>query len=172
VGGGVEERIADCARVFVSRATRVFPNKEGSSDPLDRDDKAVWRLVTRTSNGRQVWRDELTGLIWSDSSAEKLEFADSSRTCTNAAQRSLDITGGLAIGWRLPTRTEYETAIDHKVGKVLPGMQDDKEFWSATLESTAGDWKWYSVYRCISDGAGFVGSTRDKETAYARCVGR
>jgi hypothetical protein len=58
--GSVISRITDCAN---SNGNRAFYDgrKYGQSGEGD------WKLVTLTANGYEVWRDERTQLLWSDS---------------------------------------------------------------------------------------------------------
>lgn len=56
-------RIADCATVFGANATWAGATQGNAG-------QSTWKLVTRTANrtngrGREVWRDERTGLLWS-----------------------------------------------------------------------------------------------------------
>lgn len=56
----VDDRVANCAFVNGSHATWSGPQNSKHS---------TWKLVTKTMNGvagKEVWRDERTGLLWSD----------------------------------------------------------------------------------------------------------
>jgi tetratricopeptide (TPR) repeat protein len=172
--GGVEERIADCTKVYGDKATRTYEFKVRSSDPLDADDKVQWKLVTRTSDGKQVWRDQASGLIWGDSTGEKWKWSAALSGCQIAARGGFDVTGGLRIDWRLPTRAEYETALDHGIAKVLLGMQvEDRQFWSSTLKERYRDvYENYFVLLCHPSGGkgGFIHYDRADSENYFRCV--
>ena len=57
--GVIEARIADCSNLNGVKA--FYDGKKfGQSGEGD------WKLVTRTANGYEVWRDERTKLLWSD----------------------------------------------------------------------------------------------------------
>lgn len=52
-------RISDCSSLNVAAATWIGSEKGVSGE-------ATWKLVTRTAGAKEVWRDERTGLVWSD----------------------------------------------------------------------------------------------------------
>jgi len=55
----IEARIADCLEKNATTATWDGATKGTSSE-------GTWKLVTRTATVKEVWRDERTGLLWSD----------------------------------------------------------------------------------------------------------
>ncbi|OFZ56408.1 MAG: hypothetical protein A2428_15670 [Bdellovibrionales bacterium RIFOXYC1_FULL_54_43] len=55
----VEQRISDCASLNGANA-----NWDGGTNGNAGQD--LWKLVTRTADAKEVWRDEKTGLLWSD----------------------------------------------------------------------------------------------------------
>ncbi|MBP9682459.1 MAG: hypothetical protein KBD76_13720 [Bacteriovorax sp.] len=70
-------RIADCLAQNGTDATWDGAVKGISGE-------GVWKLVTRTSTSKEVWRDERTGLLWGDNLGAKSWCEASGNTQTNA----------------------------------------------------------------------------------------
>lgn len=73
----VDERIANCAEVLGASAIYDGPSKGPGAE-------SVWKLVSRTgepsatSMGREVWRDERTGLLWSSLVSKAINWCKAS----------------------------------------------------------------------------------------------
>jgi len=65
--GTLETRIADCS---TQNGNRAFYDGKNFGQNGEGD----WKLVTRTANGYEVWRDERTKLLWSDSMSTKYNW--------------------------------------------------------------------------------------------------
>lgn len=131
--GSVDERVLDCARPgdqggFGDLAVKVMPTAEDQNDALssfDDNPYFVWRLVARTENRDQFWRDETSHAIWSDRSANtfgKLEFA--SEYCGTVG---LEIFHDAGIGFGMPSIHDFEDAIAHQIRSALPRME--QKYW-------------------------------------------
>ncbi len=140
---GVKTRIADCS---AKNADRSFwnGNAHGTSG------EAVWVLVTRSGTGLETWRDNRTGMIWSDvlsagsnwckASGNTQQPTSPATTDCNALAASDSLCAGNIsmdgigphIVWRLPTRNDYLQADLDGARFVLPnrGLA-----WTATINS-------------------------------------
>lgn len=155
MSGTVRERLADCAVSMEARVARATHR---------------WRLVARTSNSMEVWRDEQTGYLWSDV-FERMTNYQASELCGAPGMR--DETGYLVAEealWRLPSRSEFEAADSHGMRQVLPHLTD-KRFWT-TIEHVSG----YFAHDAASGFDGNTGEfhpapTSDFHTNAARCLG-
>jgi len=155
-----------------------------------------WNLVTRTASGKEVWRDEGTGLLWSDRQSSTHWCAASgvivsgvcggTSTVSHCAEIPSDTTNvnvdekgqmsatasgtSPAVVWRLPTRGDFLIAETHGVREVLPGFSADDAavaLWSATAVRNDGG---ISAWTFSSTGA-FSAKQKDLAGASAQCVG-
>lgn len=122
----VELRIADCATVFGANATWDGSAKGNAG-------QSIWNLVTRTGDrtnnmGREVWRDQRTGLLWSSLVSINLNWCkasgsnnisgnpaaedDLSNYCDNALYQNL---GGLAVSACFEDESIHFTDIDANI---------------------------------------------------------
>jgi hypothetical protein len=110
--GGLEERIENCSYVEA--------------------DKFNLRLVTRSSDLKEVWIDYGAKLIWSDRLPEAMNFERALTAC----QGSLAETGFLnELKWRLPTGAEYSSYGSYLV-EVFSNLKRPSSsyysYWSST----------------------------------------
>jgi hypothetical protein len=86
--GTIADRVADCQ----TKNSPAAELHEASSPP-----KYWWTLVTRTATGETVWRDNITGLIWSDviSTGANWCHASGSNNKSGSPLAELDSVGGV-----------------------------------------------------------------------------
>ncbi|HXH73461.1 MAG TPA: hypothetical protein VNJ08_00750 [Bacteriovoracaceae bacterium] len=101
--GSVDERIKSCAKV-----------------------KDNFILVTSTSDGREIYKDSKSGLIWSSRISVEMNHYGSQKACPSELLESKI----LDLKWRLPTLREFEQAADHGIKTALPNM--NHSFWTST----------------------------------------
>ncbi|NBW99264.1 hypothetical protein EBR03_06800, partial [bacterium] len=80
--GTIEERVSDCDSKNGNKAFYSGKNY-GQSGEGD------WKLVTRTSGGYEVWRDERTKLIWSDSLSSGYNWCQAAGYSSNSDTTSV-----------------------------------------------------------------------------------
>ncbi len=175
--------------------------------------ESIWKLVTRTAAGKEIWQDQRTGLLWSDivgadnwcKAAGNAEAGDVSGFCNNVAQQpsyptalsycaeaagispaigAEDWTTGVysetkgymgkvatvsspAVRWRLPTRSDWLQADIDGIKAVLPDMDENRNYWTATLYSLWRENAWYFFTQ-----AGHVFEDIRTNSKDIRCVGR
>jgi hypothetical protein len=120
--GTVEQRIASCATSAL-----------GGS----------WSLVTRTAWGSEVWRDNLSQVLWGDLLRipggpvyHELGINRAREACEDPDSYA-DAKGGLSgLSWVLPLRRDFALAEEHSVRQVLPRLtvpQRELLFWTLTI---------------------------------------
>ena len=138
--GSVRERIADCGLAMTDicegpRPALLAQDKVCSVAILKAEDGLFsWRLVSRTRQGKDIWRDEKTGLIWSARFDKPVAWKAAEAVCDLARNGNLDITANLAMGFRVPTDADFKTADLHGVGAVLPGIPKTN-YWTANSDA-------------------------------------
>ena len=103
--GTVDERIADC-----------------SPPP-----KPIFVLVTLTSRGHKVWKDTKTGVLWSEVFPHQMTNFDAEKTC---ASGSVPEIGGVPGKWILPTRSDFEAALQNDINSAF-GFYDN--LWTSDI---------------------------------------
>jgi len=101
--GTVEERIKGCSHV-----------------------KDSFILVMKTSDGREVYKDSKSGLMWSSRISYETNHYGSQKACPS----ELPEAKVLELKWRLPTLKEFEQAAIHGIKTALPNM--NHSFWTST----------------------------------------
>jgi hypothetical protein len=100
--GSVEERIKDCSEQF------------GVG-------KNVWTLISRNGDGKKIWLDPSSTLIWTEPNNERMEIRDADQLCTDpklfASNKS-----NLDIQFRLPTCGEFAYSDGEKLFEVIPNL--------------------------------------------------
>jgi hypothetical protein len=124
-----------------------------------------WKLVTRAESGnKEVWRDESTGLLWSDNLDTVYSKPHASDVCTSS--KSLSARGNLTEPtWSLPSRLQYLIAENHGVREILPNIAR-RFFWTSSFETDYG----YGGWVFLSSDARFYYYPL-YEAFYVRCVG-
>ena len=83
-----------------------------------------FKLVKRTKDGKESWKDLTSGIIWHNKE-------DSYYTHDEAVTK---------FGDKLPTKEEFEVAESHGFREILPNM--DYWYWSASLFSGNRRFAW------------------------------
>ena len=168
-GSTVDERIRDCS-------------EEKQAKGFD------WRLVTRTDQGVEIWRDEASKLLVSQKLSSRKTWNELMEVkekgwdrinpfVTKAVERepaycraaeTLQARGNLKdISWHLPSKKDFKDLEDHGVREILPFMETDW-FWSSSPSS----FPFRAWYFDGDDGVVYVGYvTRDYLLAVV-CVAR
>jgi len=132
-----------------------------------------WDLISKADN-LKVWRDNTTGLLWSDKLSEKVTWKTASGADGKKVDRACQIKTSLvsALGkitakevyWRLPTRNDFLQADINGARFVLPNT--DEVYWTANFKDSTSQEAW-----TIEQKTGIL-STLDIATAMSvRCVG-
>jgi hypothetical protein len=153
--GSVEERIKDCTKL---------PNAEVITKVGKK-----WNLVARSADGKEVWRDATTKLVWGDTLDEKMSSFDAHKSCSDKKYEN-SRAGIESVEWSLPTSGDVERAQKNGLTEVIPNMEK-RTFWSSTTTRVPGTkpdpWLTYSQGH-MNGWADDSGSNK----AYARCVGQ
>ena len=128
--GTISERINDCYHQLGDKSQKEIKTK------LRDTPKVTWTLVESikdpnfTKIYRQIWLDESSHLIWSDRLTDKdthknvyVTYWGALSACADPTQGEIS-KGKLDLDYRVPSKTEFETAHVHGLKKVLPGIQD------------------------------------------------
>lgn len=131
--GDVKKRVEDCHKVLGKDASKEVVSDEG---------KFLWKLVVQTDSGKQIWRDETSGNIWSDVAVEKMNREKAIEFCQNFALGK-EIKGHLPLSFDLPEvvdyfiQHEYGIKQKHGIGQVLTNFVRSGEkhttFWTSTI---------------------------------------
>lgn len=87
-----------------------------------------YALVARTEGGNEVYKDLVSGLIWSDPLTITMNYSQAQKIC---GPNLNEVAGIKNTTWRLPSKEEYEEAEKNGIRKALPNM-NDWWFWSST----------------------------------------
>lgn len=114
LSGSIQERIEDCS----------YQEKQNMG----------LVLVTRTKDMKEIYKDLVTGLIWSDRLPSKVSYPTAQNVCARNDRPEL---GFLNLKWRLPSIDDFENSAD-RLTMILPNMYTDGEsywFWTSTNKS-------------------------------------
>jgi hypothetical protein len=119
-----------------------------------------------------VWRDNRTGMLWSDKLADTLGGGTTYNWCLASGNTETDAECGTAdrvapsllVKWRLPTKYDFEVAEHNGIWHVLPNMVSF--FWSASVytENRTNAWRFYG-------SNGLVNQQLRLNSYSVRCVG-
>jgi hypothetical protein len=143
--GTIEERIRDCS-----------------------EQKRDFVLVTRTPELHEIYKDTVSGLIWSDRLTEEMIYWDAEKACGPSRAE----TGGISeVSWRMPTIEEFQDKGRYQVNKVLPNMVG----WTWTSSTynypqTNEIWSYLAQYGISGHGVTYDSNYREKFES-VRCVG-
>lgn len=181
----IEERIKNCSELNGDLA-----KWDGSSNGSGAE--VTWKLVAKTA-GNEVWRDEMTKLIWSAdlgrdnwcrASGDSEHFLVSNNNGDIAVDcrvigNNVDVCGNLNnssktignisnVSWRLPSRADYLRADVNGIRFALPQVTGNQYFWTTTSHSTdiAYGWTYGFKFGDLSK------KLRSKNKINIRCVGR
>ena len=142
--GSIDERIKDCSYQETSRNGNFV-------------------LVTRTTDFKEVHKDTVSGIYWSD---RLTDFVYSYDQAMRSCKGDLAEMGGIGIGahWRVPSLEEYKAANTNGIKSSLPNM--DYYYWTSTFNPKESDYAW--MFNGIT-GA-FLGGYRHSDTGSVRCV--
>jgi len=155
------ERANDCAKATTSKNTwELVALTKGM------------KLITRTKELKEVWRDTKTGLIWGDRLEKPYSFNDlveldkNQRVLREKICPTVEAENGKLVKvlrFRLPTIEEFKQANSDGIRTRLPNM--DGRYWTSSV-FTNGSW-----YGWVFDGSTGEsdGEVRDDEFA-VRCV--
>ena len=171
---GIEERMADCQSKNVNRA-----NWNGAL--MGAAGESRWRLVSRNTDGKEIWLDTRTGLAWSDIYSP-YNWCQASGN-SESAQAGIDIDcqterentsvcgnivgAGADISWRLPTRNDYLQADINGLRFVL-NTGSSLGSWTATMVSGTIGRRQAWVYHFERGTLSAQELTTDRQV---RCVG-
>lgn len=125
----------------------------------------IFQLVKRTSDGKEVWKDTKSGLIWSDRLDKTYSQYNALNACSDYS--TMNARGNLEyVSFSLPSKADFETAENDGIREVLPNMKDHY-FWS----SSVFPYDSYVAYGFGGSYSGFVAGFRSNGNS-VRCVGR
>lgn len=180
---GVTARIADCATKNADKAIwegfRYAASGEGT-----------WQLVSRMDTGKEIWIDNRTGMVWSDTVVNRESGATEFDWCkaagnnqsptptltidcnTQAAGESACVNLvmdeiGDQIQWRLPTRNDYLQA-DLNGARFVLNRENINGLWTATMKSETSGRNMAWIYNS-KDGT--LTSGELSTTRQVKCIG-
>jgi hypothetical protein len=115
IDGSISQRIENCSLI-------------------ERQSLKDYILVSRFSDGREILKDALTGLIWGYSSPSKLIYAEAQQYCQEKFLSEHRIKG---VKWKLPTLNQVFSSPLRK----LPFADKNSWFWSADSDPQYLDFK-------------------------------
>ncbi len=125
LSGSIAERIADCDESRVTRGGWV------------------WRLVTRTASGSEVWMEPVDSVIWGEALRTVEPAMKGLMTYSrslSACRCDLDENGRIySMTWVLPTSEDYDRANSMGMREVLPNISE--EFWTETSYYVPRTWR-------------------------------
>lgn len=152
LSGSIESRIADCQQ---SRGLRD-----------------EYQLVTRTSEGLEIYRGRRTGVIWSADLDNREKNYLQENLGTICSQNRAEF-GGIEGNWVLPPIHRYIQGFRYGIQDALPGL-NRRNYWSDTPDP------FYVDSRYILEGAVHYTATRGTYTfrhlevelgkAYVKCI--
>lgn len=165
----IDRRIADC--IDKNEDNPAAYSWDGEENGISGE--SDWQLVAH-KNGRSVWMDIATGLLWSPPIAANTwerasgNVSEAEQVC-NAANDN-DFFLGIALeeaSWRLPTRNDYLQADLNGSRYVLSIAPegDDQVYWTANYIS--GESKAWA----IQHNTGILEKRSEDSPAAIRCVG-
>jgi hypothetical protein len=88
--------------------------------------KGSFALVVRNDKGREIYKEQKSGLLWGDRISYDFNHYGSQKACDEEApEKNL-----LSLKWRLPTVKEFEQAAIQGMKNHLPNMRH--AFWTST----------------------------------------
>lgn len=181
----IEDRINNCSELNGELA--LWNGAENGTGA-----EVTWKLVAKLENS-EVWRDEMTKLVWSAdlgsdnwcrASGDSKYFLVSNNNGNitvdcRAIGNNIDICGNLnesnkAIGnisnvsWRLPTRSDYLRADVNGIRFALPQEVGNKYYWTSTSHSSDITYGWTYGFRY----GDLAKKLRSRNKINIRCVGR
>ena len=88
-------------------------------------------LVTRTQDGREVWFDQIKGLLWSDRFQDYVNYDEAITSCASIHSEMGHLYD---YEWRLPTIVEFSARASEYI-TILPNMNrfgDPYWFWTSS----------------------------------------
>lgn len=113
--GSIEARTSDCATKNTNKAFYSGKNY-GQSGEGD------WKLVTRTSSGYEVWRDERTKLLWSDTLSQGYNWCQAAGYSSSSSTTSKTGYECQAGGGGLQPATPVSACADASLLSNLNGV--------------------------------------------------
>jgi hypothetical protein len=154
----LKERMEDCKKLEL--------NWSGQASAMQGEGN--WSLMVRTLDGKEVWYDQRTQLLWSDSLGQSnwcqasgnreipnelskincLAAGQLADFCTNPSNRPLSDEHLQAMGyldtnlvkWRLPTRNDFFMAETNGLRFIHPSK--NYRYWTATIAAENRDQSW------------------------------
>ncbi len=140
--GSINQRIEDCSYQYFGREYIV--------------------LVTRTLDQKEIYKDLITGIIWSDRLPSRVRLPVALNICKNHRIPEL---GYMNLNWRLPKIGEWEAQFP-RLQSNLPNMYGDGfdyHFWSSTNLGV-------STYIINGSDGEISLESNQKQAASVRCV--
>jgi hypothetical protein len=127
--------------------------------------KDNYALVARTVEEKEVWKDLITGLVWSDRLPSIMNHYNAEKACNAGLAEVAGISG---VTWRLPSKEEYEEAEKNGIRRALPNM--NYWFWSSSVLRYNSDGAWLFYGSNVYTGHGY--GHRNSYDESVRCVAR
>ncbi|NDD90811.1 hypothetical protein EBZ37_01820 [bacterium] len=190
---GLNERERDCSEVYEQESfyEGAFYGQAG---------EGAWALVSRDTQGRELWRDKRTGLVWSSlvsgssgplmatwceaSGSKEAECSANLRSYCynplNEPENPSKMGLGSKVQWRLPTQWDYEVALYNGLARIMGDFEgaldngDSKEEWTGSAQpSTNSESDGLSGLMIALDPQDWTHQFRARtEKRRFRCVGK
>jgi hypothetical protein len=148
--GTADERIRECSNVFPNMTPKIRSDDRTG-------DQFIWWLFARTENGKEIWYNGYSKMLWSDATKPGLQ-REVAEQC-QSLEESLESKGFWKYSWRLPTKEEVESAEDQKFFQIssrhvrsFGGYLSYKAgFWTNDLVTTNRHGSPYYLYYYFND---------------------
>lgn len=178
---GIDARIAHCSQINGERANWNGTNFGASGE-------GVWKLVSRSAIGNEIWFDGRTGMVWSDlikkdtlvnfnwcaaSGNDEDDTPDEVINCRTLGDAlSLCANNSIAgletqVKWRLPTRNDFLQA-DLNGCRFVMKKENDQGLWTATIRATSSGRNEAWVYDSTE---GTLAGGKMTDLRQVRCIG-
>lgn len=178
---GIDSRITDCSQKNGDKAIWDGTNFGASGE-------GIWKLVSRSTSGDEIWFDGRTGMVWSDllekDTAKSFNWCaasgndedDTPNETTNCRTLgdAVSLCAGNAIAglanqvqWRLPTRNDFLQA-DLNGSRFVLKKENDQGLWSATIRAASSGRSEAWVYDSTE---GTLAGGKMTDLRQVRCIG-
>ncbi len=178
---GIDARITHCSQKNGDKAIWNGTNLGASGE-------GIWKLVSRSAAGNEIWFDGRTGMVWSDmikkdtlvsfnwckaSGNDEDDTPNEVINCRTLGEAvSLCANNSIAgletqVKWRLPTRNDFLQA-DLNGSRFVMKKENDSGLWTATIRAASSGRNEAWVYDSTE---GTLAGGKMTDLRQVRCIG-
>lgn len=178
---GIDARITDCFSKNNEKSIWNGTNFGASGE-------GIWKLVSRSASGNEIWFDGRTGMVWSDlikkdtlvsfnwcaaSGNEQDNTPNETTNCRilgdNVSLCANNSIAGLEtqVKWRLPTRNDFLQA-DLNGSRFVLKKENDQGLWTSTIRAASSGRNEAWVYDSTE---GTLAGGKMTDLRQVRCIG-